>query len=80
MRPLAAVIPALMGAAALFGLCGWVAYAQISNLAEGGITETPAQQSLLVLCYAPLLAWAPLLMVSAIAYYRRRTAVCPARA
>ncbi|MBT2452904.1 hypothetical protein J7F03_38900 [Streptomyces sp. ISL-43] len=74
VHPLAAVVPALLGATALFGLCGWVGYIQVANLAAGAITDTPAQQGLLVLCYLPLLAWAPLLTVSAIAYYRRRTA------
>uniref|UniRef100_A0AAU2JGR5 Uncharacterized protein n=1 Tax=Streptomyces sp. NBC_00049 TaxID=2903617 RepID=A0AAU2JGR5_9ACTN len=78
VRPLAAVIPALVGATALFALCGWVGYIQASNLAAGTITDTPAQQVLLVLCYLPLLAWAPLLTVSALAYYRRRTATLPA--
>ncbi|WP_329123896.1 hypothetical protein [Streptomyces sp. NBC_01353] len=77
VRPLAAVVPALLGATALFGLCGWVGYIQIGNLAADSITGTPAQQGLLVLCYLPLLAWAPLLTASAIAYYRRRTAAFP---
>ncbi|MGP3637025.1 hypothetical protein ACTU45_27385 [Streptomyces sp. 24-1644] len=74
VRPLAAVVPALLGAAALFALCGWVGYVQGTNLSTGSITDTPAQQALLVLCYLPLLAWAPLVATSAIAYYRRRTA------
>ncbi|MDJ0380069.1 hypothetical protein [Streptomyces sp. G-G2] len=73
VRPLAAVVPAPLGAAALFALCGWVGYIQVADLAAGSITDTPAQQGLLVLCYVPLLAWAPLLTVSALAYYRRRT-------
>ncbi|MFE2311309.1 hypothetical protein [Streptomyces sp. NPDC059411] len=77
VRPLAAAIPALLGATALFGLCGLVGYVQAANLAAGTLTDTPAQQALLVLCYLPLLAWAPLLAVSAIAYYRRRTATGP---
>lgn len=79
VRPLAAAIPALLGAVALFGLCGWVGYLQSSNLAAGSITDSAAQEALLVACYAPLLAWAPLLAVAAIAYYRRRTTVLPYR-
>ncbi|MCX5378713.1 hypothetical protein [Streptomyces sp. NBC_00091] len=71
--PLAAVIPALAGATALFGLWGWVGYVMAANLAAGSVTDTPAQLVLLLACYLPLLAWAPLLTVSAIAYYRRRT-------
>lgn len=80
VRPLAAVIPALLGAATLFGLCGWVGYLQTSNVAAGGITDSAAQEALLVACYAPLLAWAPLLTLTAIAYYRRRTTALPAQA
>ncbi|MER5728814.1 hypothetical protein ABT084_10805 [Streptomyces sp. NPDC002138] len=72
VRPLAATVPALLGASALFGLYGWVGYVQVANLASGGITATQAQLWLLLLCYIPLLAWAPLLTVSAIAYHRRR--------
>ncbi|MGW6705256.1 hypothetical protein ACWGDE_10240 [Streptomyces sp. NPDC054956] len=74
VRPLAAVVPALLGAAALFGLYGWVGYVQAAHLATDSVTETPAQLALLVACYLPLLAWAPLLAATAIAYHRRRTA------
>ncbi|MGI5525869.1 hypothetical protein ACQEVX_00095 [Streptomyces syringium] len=80
VRPLAAVVPALLGAATLFGLCGWVGYLQTSNMAAGGITDSAAQQALLVACYAPLLAWAPLLALTAVAYYRRRTTALPLQA
>ncbi|MGX8903747.1 hypothetical protein ACR820_00415 [Streptomyces netropsis] len=80
VRPLAAVIPALLSAATLFGLCGWVGYLQTSNVAAGGITNSAAQEALLIACYAPLLAWAPLLTLAAIAYYRRRTTALPVRA
>ncbi|QEV19806.1 hypothetical protein [Streptomyces alboniger] len=75
VRPLAAVVPALLGAAGLFGLMGWAFYAQIAGLgAEAGVTDSTAQTALLVFCYVPLIAWPPLLTAVALAYYRRRTA------
>ncbi|WP_219689447.1 hypothetical protein, partial [Streptomyces anatolicus] len=73
--PLAAVVPALLGATGLFGLVGWAFYAQIAGLgSETGVTDSTAQSALLVLCYIPLIAWPPLLTAVALAYYRRRTA------
>ncbi|WP_030779158.1 hypothetical protein [Streptomyces sp. NRRL S-920] len=75
VRPLAAVVPALLGAGGLFGLMGWAFYAQIAGLgAEAGVTDSTAQTALLVICYVPLIAWPPLLTAVALAYYRRRTA------
>lgn len=74
VRPLAAVIPALLGAAVLFLLSIVVGVVQTRSLTSGSLTNSATQEVLLVACYAPLLAWAPLLAVSAIAYYRRRTA------
>ncbi|WP_153533776.1 hypothetical protein [Actinomadura macrotermitis] len=71
---LAAVIPAALGAAALIA---------ISALYFLALEPTPAfretfphrwQLGLLYACYAPLLAWGPLLAVVTVAYYRRRTA------
>ncbi|WP_190329416.1 hypothetical protein [Streptomyces venezuelae] len=74
VRPLAAVVPALLGAAALFGLLGWAFYAQAAGLgSETGVTGGTAQTTLLVFCYTPLIAWPPLLTAVALAYYRRRT-------
>ncbi|AZM55082.1 hypothetical protein DMA15_23000 [Streptomyces sp. WAC 01529] len=74
VRPLAAVVPALLGATGLFGLMGWAFYAQIAGLgSEAGVTDSTAQSALLVLCYIPLIAWPPLLTAVALAYYRRRT-------
>ncbi|MFG2721314.1 hypothetical protein ACGFW5_23885 [Streptomyces sp. NPDC048416] len=73
VRTLAAVVPALLGAATLCALAGWFALTQAPDLIER-VTRTPAQHALLVACYAPLLAWAPLLAATAVAYYRRRTA------
>ncbi|WP_404955553.1 hypothetical protein [Streptomyces sp. 147326] len=77
VRPLAAVVPALLGAAALFVLSILVGVTQSHSLASGDLTNSAAQEALLVACYLPLLAWAPLLTVSAIAYYRRRTTAPP---
>ncbi|MET9546638.1 hypothetical protein ABZY36_15190 [Streptomyces sp. NPDC006627] len=72
---MAAVAPALLGAAGLFGLLGWAIYAQIAGLgSESGVTDGTAQTALIVLCYIPLIAWPPLLTAVALAYYRRRTA------
>ncbi|MFF1379924.1 hypothetical protein [Streptomyces sp. NPDC058308] len=81
VRPLAAVVPALSGAAALFGILAWAFYAQSAGLGEGsggrsgegGVTGSVDQTAVLVACYAPLIAWPPLLTAVALAYYRRRT-------
>ncbi|MEV7195954.1 hypothetical protein AB0N81_29720 [Streptomyces sp. NPDC093510] len=74
VRPSAAVVPALLGAAGLFGLMGWAFYAQIAGLgSETAVTDGTAQTTLLVFCYIPLIAWPPLLTAVALAYYRRRT-------
>ncbi|MEV0124744.1 hypothetical protein AB0I16_24980 [Streptomyces sp. NPDC050703] len=71
---LAAVVPALLGAAGLFAIGGWAFYAQLAGLGrEGGVTDGAAQHVLLVVCYVPLIAWPPLLTAVALAYYRRRT-------
>ncbi|GGW32024.1 hypothetical protein GCM10010503_04700 [Streptomyces lucensis JCM 4490] len=77
VRPLAVVAAALAGACLLSALSLLVGFVQGGNLADGALTDTRAQSVLLVVCYTPLLAWAPLLTVSAIAYYRRRTAPTP---
>ncbi|MGW6533437.1 hypothetical protein [Streptomyces venezuelae] len=75
VRPLAAVVPALLGAAGLFAIVGWAFYAQAAGLGEGqGVTDSAAQSALLIACYTPLLAWPPLLVAVTVAYYRRRTA------
>ncbi|WP_055696588.1 MULTISPECIES: hypothetical protein [Streptomyces] len=74
VRPLAAAVPAFLGAAALTSLVGWAFYAQFAGLADGGVTDSTAQTALLLVCYAPLMAWPPLLAAVAWAYYRRRTA------
>ncbi|MFE6158633.1 hypothetical protein ACFQ7F_06915 [Streptomyces sp. NPDC056486] len=71
VRPLAAVVPALLGAVGLFGLVGWSAYAYYAGLGSG-VTDSAVKQAVLVACYAPLLLWAPLLVVVTLAYHRRR--------
>ncbi|MEU6677947.1 hypothetical protein [Streptomyces sp. NPDC046925] len=71
VRPLAAVVPALLGALGLFGLLGWSAYAQYAGLGSG-VTDNPVKQTVLVACYAPLVLWAPLLVAVTVAYHRRR--------
>ncbi|MEU5955016.1 hypothetical protein [Streptomyces sp. NPDC047525] len=72
VRPLAAVVPALLGAAGLFAIMGWFAYAQYAGLGPG-VTGSAAKETVLVACYAPLVLWAPLLVAVTAAYYRRRT-------
>lgn len=37
------------------------------------VTQTSAQRVLLVVCYSPLPAWAPLLAATTVAYHLRRT-------
>ncbi|WP_371618386.1 hypothetical protein [Streptomyces sp. NBC_00454] len=74
VRPLAAVVPALLGAAALFFLSILVGIVQSNSLASGSLTTSATQDTVLVACYLPLVAWAPLLAATAIAYHRRRTA------
>ncbi|MGW0906908.1 hypothetical protein [Streptomyces sp. NPDC002853] len=72
VRPLAAVVPALLGAAGLFLITGWFVYAAYAELGSG-VTDSAAKQTLLMVCYVPLLLWAPLLVAVTVAYYRRRT-------
>ncbi|MGW3497134.1 hypothetical protein [Streptomyces sp. NPDC001020] len=76
VRTLAAVMPALLGAALLCTLVGWFTCTQAADLMDR-VTQTRAQRVLLVVCYSPLLAWAPLLAATTVAYYRRRTRPTP---
>ncbi|MFH9723612.1 hypothetical protein ACH4M4_11670 [Streptomyces sp. NPDC017254] len=73
VNPAAATGAALAGAAGLCGLVAWGVYASYAGLGPG-IPATPAQDALLVACYAPLLAWPVLLTAVAVAYHRRRRA------
>ncbi|KOG35533.1 MULTISPECIES: hypothetical protein [Streptomyces] len=67
----AATAAAFAGVAGLCALAGWGAYASYADLGPG-IPATPAQDALLITCYAPLLAWPVLLAAVAVAYHRRR--------
>ncbi|QLE70861.1 hypothetical protein FGW37_03925 [Streptomyces rectiverticillatus] len=73
VRPLAAVVPALLGATALAALAVWFVCAPYVNPEQAIWQGTAAQDALLAVCYVPLLAWPPLLTAVTIAYYRRRT-------
>ncbi|MEV0445601.1 hypothetical protein AB0I84_45890 [Streptomyces spectabilis] len=76
VRPLAAVVPAALGAVALAVIWAYAFRSVGGGLDSGtgpGGMGSPAQDAFLVLCYAPLLLWAPLLMAVTVAYYHRRT-------
>ena len=84
---LAAVLPAGFGAAAVTALCGWYfldryqLHIQVDPLiGSEKSTDTAistAGEALLAVCYAPLLAWGPLLAIVTFAYYHRRTKQIP---
>ncbi|MFF4651589.1 hypothetical protein [Streptomyces sp. NPDC001380] len=69
--PSAVVVPASLGALAVAALCAAVA------LVPGGPLDNPdfphgGAGVVMDLCYAPLLAWGPLVAVLTVAYARRR--------
>ncbi|WP_327069625.1 hypothetical protein [Kitasatospora sp. NBC_01302] len=71
VAPLAAVVPASLGAAVLLLLT-------IPNARGfGGAKGAPTGPALVLMdaCYAPLLLWGPLLAVVTVDYYRRRRGV-----
>ncbi|MGW8599299.1 hypothetical protein ACWGLB_10225 [Streptomyces sp. NPDC055893] len=70
VNPAAATGAALAGAAGLCAIAAWGAYAAYADLGPD-IPSTPAQDVLLAVCYAPLLAWPVLLAAVAVAYHRR---------
>ncbi|MFE7412078.1 hypothetical protein [Streptomyces laurentii] len=72
VAPAGATGAALAGAAGLCGIAAWGAYGVYAGLGPA-IPVSPAQRAVLVACYAPLLAWPPLLVAVARAYYKRRT-------
>ncbi len=71
IRPLAAVVPAALGALASTG----VVYYFFLSILFGGFPagHTTPEEVILTVCYLPLLAWGPLLGSVTYAYYRRRT-------
>ncbi|MFF9768529.1 hypothetical protein ACF1GT_18270 [Streptomyces sp. NPDC014636] len=71
--PLAVAIPAAVGAVAVTGLCAAV------TLVPGGPLDNPdfphgTAGVIMDVCYAPMLAWGPLVAALTIAYVRRRRA------
>ncbi|MER5202044.1 hypothetical protein [Streptomyces sp. NPDC002825] len=72
-----ATFAALAGAFGLAALTCWfvyVVYAGIGPASPSDLRVSPFQQTLLYVCYLPLVAWAPLLTAVAVAYHRRRSA------
>jgi hypothetical protein len=68
--PLAAVVPAALGAVALQLIWAY-AFRDFPDLGSFHFTHE-GWKLLLVGCYAPLLLWAPLLAAVTVSYYRRR--------
>ncbi|MEO3751238.1 hypothetical protein [Streptomyces sp. B6B3] len=67
--PLAAVLPAVSGAVALTAI--WT-FAMWRFFLDPTFIGGLGHQWLLAVCYLPLLAWGPVLLLVAVAYYRRR--------
>ena len=77
IRPLAAVIPALLGGLTLTVLFGSVPLGGGQSLTAFGVVERVSYDNgwwnaLAILCTAPLGVWGPVVVVLAIAYYLRR--------
>jgi hypothetical protein len=69
---MAAAVPAGLGALAVTAV--WTfATVNSPNLANGPVGLSGLSLWAVYVCYAPLLAWGPLLAVVTVAYYRRRT-------
>ncbi|MFE9446590.1 hypothetical protein ACFYO2_48800 [Streptomyces sp. NPDC006602] len=69
--PLAVIIPASLGALAVVALCAAVTLASKGPLGNPDFPHGTAGVVMDV-CYAPLLAWGPLVVVLTVAYARRR--------
>ncbi|MEU9372317.1 hypothetical protein AB0D94_00810 [Streptomyces sp. NPDC048255] len=69
--PLAVVVPAALGAAAVTLIAVPGAFHWSTGMAAPG-APTGAGWWLMTLCYAPLVLWGPLLAVVTVAYWRRR--------
>ncbi|MFE7549576.1 hypothetical protein [Streptomyces gardneri] len=78
VNPAAATAAAFAGVAGLCAIAGWGVYASYADLGPG-IPASPAQEALLIACYAPLLAWPVLVAAVAASYYRRRTRAAGSR-
>ncbi|MFD0900397.1 hypothetical protein [Actinomadura sediminis] len=77
IRPLAAVIPALLGGLTLTALFGSVPFGGGQWLTVFGIVESVPYDNgwwyaLAMICTAPISVWGPVVVVLAIAYYLRR--------
>ncbi len=71
VRPLAAVVPAVLGALATVAVVYGFYLSILLNGFPPGHTTT--EEVVLALCYLPLLAWGPLLGLVTYSYHRRRT-------
>lgn len=76
--PLAAVIPAGLGAAVLtlLGVMGAIGWNDPGNMGAPG-SPTGVAYWVMTACYLPLVAWGPLLAVVTVAYHRRRRNPAP---
>jgi hypothetical protein len=73
VNPALAWRAAFGGVAGLCALAAWGFYASAAGLGPG-IPASPAQEALVLVCYAPLLAWPVLLAAVAVDHRRRHTA------
>jgi hypothetical protein len=82
VRPMAAVVPAVLGGLILTFLFTSVPIGDGRRLAPYGIADSigysnDAWQALAAVCVTPIAAWGPITIALAIAYYRRRTPARP---
>ncbi|WP_285707351.1 hypothetical protein [Microtetraspora sp. NBRC 16547] len=72
VRPLAAVVPACLGAAFITLVCTWAVLRLVLGIGSG-LDEifSPVGRAVLEVCYLPLIAWGPLLFAVTFSYYRR---------
>lgn len=68
-----AVVPAALGAAGIVAVCAFGIFFAHPTPQFHQTFAHQWQLVLLYVCYAPLLAWGPLLAAVTVAYYRRRT-------
>lgn len=84
VRPLAAVVPAVVGGLILSALFTDVPIGGRRRLTVFGVVETveysnSAWHTLAQVCVAPTAVWGPIVIALAIAYYRRRRGGAPSR-